>query len=276
LKYTPKWAKARNSSSISRSRRLRHDGCTGEYSPGDFAVPLFSVPHHQPLTNPLFIERLLTARPVSHNPPFSGCEGFAAGLKWKIRFVKQVVCMEFKKILCPTDFSEASYAGVAKAVELASQGVVELYLVHVVPPSRALWPLAGSIPLTKGIPAASGIPDARSEGARRAEAVSTLCTVLADRVPSYVRSRPLLKHGEVGTEIVRTAHEEATDLIVLTTHGQGGWHPTMLGAVAAEVLRTARCPVLTINNPVNVRMSGHLSTSGGQIPDYEKSGMFNG
>ena len=161
--------------------------------------------------------------------------------------------MVFKKILCPTDFSEASYTGVAKAVELASQGGVELCLVHVVPPARALWPMTGTISLAGSL--AGDMPDARSEAARRAEAVSTLCEVLRDRVPSYVRSRPLLKQGEAGTEIVRTAREETADLIVLTTHGQGGWQPTVLGAVAAEVLRTAHCPVLTISATVSSPMN---------------------
>jgi nucleotide-binding universal stress UspA family protein len=170
-----------------------------------------------------------------------------------------VISVVFKKILCPTYFSEASYAGVAKAIELASQGVVELYLVHVVPPTQALWSIAGTISLSG--PLAGDMPDARSEAARRAEAVSTLCEVHRDCVPSDVRSRPLLKQGIAGTEIVRTAREEAVDLIVVTTHEQGGWRPAALGTVAAEVLRTAHCPVLTISSPISSLTNGISSTN---------------
>jgi hypothetical protein len=55
--------------------------------------------------------------------------------------------------------------------------------------------------------------------------------------------------GCIAGEIVRTAEEENVDLIVLTTHGAMGWRPGVLGAVAEEVVRTARCPVLTISGP---------------------------
>jgi hypothetical protein len=51
---------------------------------------------------------------------------------------------------------------------------------------------------------------------------------------------------------VRAAREEGADLIVLTTHGAGAAQVGGLGSVAQAVLRSAPCPVLTINPSDNV------------------------
>ena len=144
-----------------------------------------------------------------------------------------------KKILCPTDFSEASFEGLNYAVDLATPGETELCVVHVDPASSKASVFEFSM---------VGTVDA---AVRRAHAVTTLSEVLEDRVPPSVNSRPLLRSGNIAGEIVRTASEEAIDLIVLTTHGAEGWRPGVLGAVAEEVVRTAPCPVLTISAPAS-------------------------
>jgi len=139
----------------------------------------------------------------------------------------------FKKILCPTDFSEASYEGLNKAVELASDAATEICVVHVEPSTQSSY--------------TGHAPEAHQEADRRAETVKNLCAVLEERVPQNVRTRPLLKQGETAEEIIRAAREECADLIVLTTHGAGGLAPGELGRVAATIVQTAPCPVLTIN-----------------------------
>lgn len=143
--------------------------------------------------------------------------------------------MTFQKILCPTDFSEASYEALRKAIELADGGKTEICVLHVEPVATSLTPLAGYA------------PQARSEADRRAETVKNLCAVLEERVPQSVRTRPLLKQGIAAEEIVRAAREEGADLIVLTTHGAGGLQPGELGSVATTVLQTSPCPVMTVN-----------------------------
>ena len=141
----------------------------------------------------------------------------------------------FKKILCPTDFSEASYEALRQAVELAADGVTEICVLHVEPPVDELTAFTGLA------------TDTYAEAEHRAETVRNLCAVLEERVPQSVRTRPLLKKGQAAEEIARAAREEGADLIVLTTHGAGGLEPGELGGVAAAVVQTAPCPVLTIN-----------------------------
>ena len=155
----------------------------------------------------------------------------------------------FKKILCPTDFSEASYQGLSKAVQLATDAETEICVIHVEPAMSTLTPYAGHA------------PEAHQEADRRAETVKNLCAVLEERVPQNVRTRPLLKHGEAIEEILRAAREECADLIVLTTHGAGGLTPGELGKVAAAIVQTAPCAVLTVNGSADVSASNSVSAS---------------
>ena len=46
--------------------------------------------------------------------------------------------------------------------------------------------------------------------------------------------------------IVQEAHDWGADLIVLGTHGVGGFQHLVLGSVTEKVLRKASCPVLTV------------------------------
>jgi nucleotide-binding universal stress UspA family protein len=154
----------------------------------------------------------------------------------------------FKKILCPTDFSEASYEGLDKAVLLASEAAAEICVVHVEPPTRSITAYAGHA------------PEAHQEVQRRAETVKNLCAVLEQRVSKSVRTRPLVKQGETATEIIRAACEEGADLIVLTTHGAGGLAPGELGRVAASIVQTAPCPVLTVNRSSSTPTAGVCNT----------------
>jgi nucleotide-binding universal stress UspA family protein len=50
------------------------------------------------------------------------------------------------------------------------------------------------------------------------------------------------------SEMVRYAHEQSIDLIVVGTHGRGPVRRAFLGSVADRVLREAPCPVLIVRN----------------------------
>ncbi len=53
--------------------------------------------------------------------------------------------------------------------------------------------------------------------------------------------------GDVGEKIVDYASEIEADLIVMGTHGYKGLEKIMFGSVADKVVRSASCPVTTIN-----------------------------
>jgi nucleotide-binding universal stress UspA family protein len=54
--------------------------------------------------------------------------------------------------------------------------------------------------------------------------------------------------GVPAAEITRFAEENAIDLIVMGTHGWTGFRLLILGSTAENVVRTAKCPVLTVKS----------------------------
>jgi nucleotide-binding universal stress UspA family protein len=52
--------------------------------------------------------------------------------------------------------------------------------------------------------------------------------------------------GEPRVEILRELEERPADLVVLGTHGRGGWDRLVLGSVASTVARKALCSVLVV------------------------------
>jgi nucleotide-binding universal stress UspA family protein len=53
--------------------------------------------------------------------------------------------------------------------------------------------------------------------------------------------------GDVSEQIVDYATEIQADLIIMGTHGYKGLEKIMFGSVADKVVRSALCPVTTIN-----------------------------
>jgi nucleotide-binding universal stress UspA family protein len=66
---------------------------------------------------------------------------------------------------------------------------------------------------------------------------------------SSVQMKRLIREGEVAGEILTLAKEGPCDLIVMGTHGRTGLSRLLMGSVAEEVVRKARCPVLTVKTP---------------------------
>ena len=53
--------------------------------------------------------------------------------------------------------------------------------------------------------------------------------------------------GDVAEQIVDYASEIRADLVIMGTHGYKGLEKIMFGSVADKVVRSALCPVTTIN-----------------------------
>lgn len=144
--------------------------------------------------------------------------------------------LPFRKILCPTDFSEPACKAIVAAAEMAQASNAELILVHVVAP----------IPALDG---PSGAPAFDLAGYQD-ELVRSAGMALEERrrrrVPESVRSRAVVTIGDAAHEVTRIASEEGADLIVIATHGRTGWRERLFGSVAGKVVRLATCPVLTI------------------------------
>jgi nucleotide-binding universal stress UspA family protein len=142
--------------------------------------------------------------------------------------------MTIARILCPIDLSDFSRPALAHATALARLCDAEAVVLHVF---AAFMP-----PATLGTYPAwmLQIPEARE----------TIAQELRDMVEPYsTTSTPVRVHtaeGDAAREIVRHASELQADLIVMGTHGRGGFDRFALGSVTEKVLRKAPCPVLTL------------------------------
>lgn len=147
--------------------------------------------------------------------------------------------LPLRKILCPTDFSTASYAAADVAVELAQQFNADLIALHVVAP----LPVVAEPEAAASIHA-NGYLEELTKSAQR-----SMGELQRDRLAKAPEVRAEVTHGGAADEIVRQAEEREVDLIVIATHGQTGWRRLVFGSVAEKVARLASCAVLIVQAP---------------------------
>ncbi len=143
--------------------------------------------------------------------------------------------LDFRRILCPVDFSEASAGALKAAAGLARRFDASLTLLHVdvVPGSvipEALLPTPPEVATDLTAPASRPLLEWRE----RAERLGA----------SRVELRRSI--GQPAAEILAFIDQGAFDLVVIGTHGRTGLGHLLVGSVAEEVVRRSRCPVLTL------------------------------
>lgn len=143
-----------------------------------------------------------------------------------------------KKILFPTDFSEASHYALAYAVEMKKILGAELEIVHILFDEGNI--VAFYIP-QMGMPMQNLSPDFE-DGARK-------------QFDEFVANAPELQGVEFTTkilrgnpysEIIKEAEAGNFDMIIIGTHGRTGLEHVLFGSTAELVVRKAPCPVLTV------------------------------
>ena len=142
--------------------------------------------------------------------------------------------MNVSRIVCALDFSELSPKVEAYATALAQRYEAGLTLLHVDPPIPLMAPY-GELPMDIGL-----FDDQRQRA-------------LADLAAAQHRGRAAgvpvdtaLRGGQPSREILALAQDQSADLIVMGTHGHGGFEHLLLGSVAEKVLRKAPCAVMVV------------------------------
>jgi nucleotide-binding universal stress UspA family protein len=141
-----------------------------------------------------------------------------------------------RRILHASDFSRASKAAFAQAIQLARTNRAELTVVHVFSPVVQYMGEGYALPQVYEQLLASTQAQARKQ----------LDKLLARAKREGVRAKSVLVEGVPHDRIVRAARSTRADLLVLGTHGHTGLARFFLGSVAARVVATAPCPVLTV------------------------------
>ena len=143
----------------------------------------------------------------------------------------------FSHILCPVDFSETSDRALRHAIALAEWYDARLTVLHVLPTATSALP-----PVAALGDVAVAIPDPPSPAHAEAALRHLVAGVGAGTTAPGLR----VAEGRPHEVIVGDAASLQADLLVLGTHGHGGFHRLLLGSVTEKVVRTAPCPVLTV------------------------------
>jgi len=141
--------------------------------------------------------------------------------------------LQLKKILVPTDFSEASNSAYRYALRFGQQFGAQLHVVHVSEPILS--------------PQLAGLPPMPTFSEEEHAFAENKLRVWADSMKTMgVKTRTTLRNGLAAHEIVEAAKELDTDLIIIATHGYTGWKHFCIGSTAERVVRAAPCPVLVV------------------------------
>ncbi len=141
----------------------------------------------------------------------------------------------FRRIFYATDFSEASAGAFQKALEIAGKEGAELVIAHAyLPPS--LWADGFVAPAVYQ----------QVDTGMREESEKRLAALQEQARKAGVNARTLVLLGAANEAITAAAAENNADLVILGTHGRTGAARFFLGSVAARVISTASCPVLTV------------------------------
>lgn len=144
----------------------------------------------------------------------------------------------YKQILVPTDFSEGVTPAIDAAVELRRAFGGTITLLHVV---------ESPVPYEGYGFASNLIPDLVNAAER---SMGLARTELQRRIDPDGSSSDLVfglvELGAPAQHIVARAEAGPYDLVVMGTHGRTGVSHLFIGSVAERVVRSARCPVLTV------------------------------
>lgn len=133
----------------------------------------------------------------------------------------------FKKLLCPTDFSEPSYRALQWAESCAQKFGSELTIVHVLP-----------------YPEANFVADSNFE-AQQAAARTSLNKFVSGLKANY---EVVLSSGEPSQKIVELSETLKTTGIVMGTRGLQGLTHKVFGSTTENVMRDSILPVITVSN----------------------------
>lgn len=144
--------------------------------------------------------------------------------------------LKIKRILVPLDFSEHSEKALHYATKFAEQFGARIDLVAVVEP----------VIYAEGMTIPAGMGNVDETTAK--ESGQALRRIAEREVPEGVNWAALVRRGAAYDEIVETARDRKTDLLIITTHGRTGLTHFLIGSTAEKIVRHAPCPVLVVRD----------------------------
>jgi nucleotide-binding universal stress UspA family protein len=139
----------------------------------------------------------------------------------------------FRKILCPIDFTEDSFAALKAAYTLALCFSAHLIAVHVMPSMQNLR-----------------MQQNRPVHHRIAESFfnEQLDLAIRQSTNGSVPVQSILLEGCAADEIVRVADNLKVDAIIMAEEKKDEWEKVRDGSTTEEVIGQARCPVFVLRD----------------------------
>ena len=128
----------------------------------------------------------------------------------------------FQKVLCPVNFTNAALDSLQYAANFAHRFGAELVVMNSLEEE----------------------PEALSEAVREYE--QKLCEWIPEAVRAICHPRPVIRYGQAAAQVLREAEEGEYDLIVIGAQHKPLLETTIFGATSVQVMRHAKCPVLTV------------------------------
>ena len=142
--------------------------------------------------------------------------------------------VQFKKILCATDFSDFSNHTISYGAALAKEFGAKLFVSHVIDLSSVA--IYGEFQLDP----------VGQQNRIMEDADAQLKELTGDQPISW---EPLITVGKPADEISRAVAEKDIDLVITATRGRSGLKRIILGSVTERLMRTLTCPLLVVNSP---------------------------
>jgi len=151
------------------------------------------------------------------------------------------VIHEIQKVVTPVDFSDNSRTIAESAAYFAGKFGASMYLVFVV---QNFEDYSGFFVPQMSMPTLEGELVVSAE-----KKMESFCGEMEEFCEKAGVSELNFKvfMGDVAEQIVDHASDLEADLIIMGTHGYKGLEKIMFGSVADKVVRSAPCPVMTIN-----------------------------
>jgi len=140
----------------------------------------------------------------------------------------------YDKILVPLDGSDLAERAILHAQEIARGTRSEILLMQAV-----------NLPMPV-VPEAVLVPDAKWLDEAKKEAARYLEGIAARLRDEGIRVRTLLDERPPADAILHVATREEVDLIVMSTHGRGGFSRLLMGSVAESVFRATSRTVMLV------------------------------
>ncbi len=151
------------------------------------------------------------------------------------------IIREIKRVVTPVDFSDNSRLIAESSAYVAGKFGAAMHLVFVV---QNFDDYSGFFVPQMTLPTLEGelVESAEAKMASFCGEMVAYCESVGVKELSYK-----VFMGDVAEKIVEYAADLKADMIIMGTHGYKGLEKIMFGSVADKVVRSASCPVLTVN-----------------------------